>query len=211
MDTKKDPTELGAAKTILRRDLLTGSALVLVGSVAGCTKTTPPSDSTAASAAAPNPASNAAAATASSAGCGKLHTQFMDDFTARFIGPTTMPAPCDSTDWPNPRLWPDPTAKPPVDVAEKQFEMFVSLLMTFGYIDGPPPPKPSDPLAGSVWQFLTDQKWPDGIPNTSSYSKPTVTKVEIAVILDRLLQALNTYAVAGKGSSGGGPGIWPPH
>ena len=113
--------------------------------------------------------------------------------------------------WPDPsRIWPDATAKPARDVIAAQYAMFVNLLMTFGYI-GPPPPKPSDPLGAKIWQFLTDQNWPNGTPPPPEYKDTKVPLVEIAVIPDRLLEAMSTYAVAGSSSAGGGPSSWPPH
>ena len=204
MDTKKCSSPQGTAKTMLRRDLLTGSALVLVASVSGCDKAPP----------GPSPVP-APLPPASPPGAAKLlRTKFMDDFTAKFIGdPTTMPALGDLSTWPDPnRIWPDPKAIPPRDVVASQYGTFVNLLMTFGYVSGPPPAKPSDPLGGNIWQFLVDQNWPNGTPRPPGYDHTKVPLVEIAVILDRLLQALNTYQVAGASSaSGGGPGSWPPH
>jgi len=138
----------------------------------------------------------------------------MAAFTTKFIGdPTKIPAPGQMSTWPDPtRIWPDPNINPPRDVVANQYATFVSLLMTFGYVSGPPPGKPSDPFAASIWQFLKDQDWPGGTPGVPQYDKGTVTKVEIAVILDRLLEALNTYQVAGSSTStGGGPSSWPPH
>jgi hypothetical protein len=183
--------------TIPRRDLLTGTALVLLGSASGCGKTPAPVT-------APTPPLESASSAK------LLRTQFMKDFTTMFIGdPTTMKTPGDPDTWPDPsRKWPDPNTKLGRDVVASQYAMFVNLLMTFGYI-GPPPAKPSDPLGGSIWQFLTDQKWPIGMPPTPGYNQGTVTKVEMGVILDRLLQAMNSYNAAD--GSGGPPGVWPPH
>ena len=190
---------------IPRRDLLTGTALVVAGSISGCARA-PETTSATSQAAGPPPQSAAGA-------INLLRTPFMADFTAKFIGdPAKMPAPGQLSDWPNPRLWPDPNANLGRDAIAAQCGMFGNLLMTFGYVSGPPPAKPSDPLGANIWQFLVDQNWPDGTPGVTGYSKGTVTKVEIAVILDRVLQALNTYPVAGITTTGGGPpGTWPPH
>jgi hypothetical protein len=178
---------------IPRRDLLTGTALVLVGSASGCAKE--PATATAPSPASATPASQ------------PLRTQFMADFTAKFIGdPTKMPAQGEKSTWPDPRVWPDPkiTAR---DVVATQYAMFVNLLMTFGYVGGPSPAKPSDPLGANIWQFLVDQKWPGTPP--SGYDNTNVPLVEIAVILDRLLQAMNSFNMSG--GPGGPPGSWGPH
>jgi hypothetical protein len=182
---------------IPRRDLLTGTALVLVGSASGCAK--PP-----ATAPAPPPASAAPAKQ-------PLRTKFIADFTTQFIGdPTTMPAAGELSPWPAPnRVWPDPKTSLARDVVVSQFATFVNLLMTFGYVSGPPPAKPSDPLGASIWQFLVDQKWPGTPP--PGYDNTIVPLEEIAVILDRLLQAMNSYQLAGPGSGGGPPGSWGPH
>src|SRR5215831_13678363 len=87
--------EPGAANTTIpRRDLLTGAALVLVGSASGCVAT---------------------GGTAGTAGMQNLlRTKFMADFTAKFIGdPTKMKPPSTTPDpWPDPesgpstRIWP---------------------------------------------------------------------------------------------------------
>ena len=68
--------------TIPRRDLLTGAALVLLGSASGCGPGQP----------------------ASSGGASwLLRTQFMEDFTKKFIGPPEKIKPPGTLD-----LWPDP-------------------------------------------------------------------------------------------------------
>lgn len=69
------PAELGAAKlTIPRRELLTGTALVLVASASGCVKGAPPA---------------VAPAITNAAKMKLLRTQFVADFTAAFIGDPT--------------------------------------------------------------------------------------------------------------------------
>jgi hypothetical protein len=64
-------------------------------------------------------------------------------------------------------------------------------------------------------QFVQAQNWPN-VPPPPGYEKlqGTVSLVEIAVILDRLLQAMNSFAVAKQGGMnppGGGGSGWPPH
>jgi hypothetical protein len=207
MDTKKldprraDPNvsapraEPGAAnRTIPRRDLLTGTALVLVGSVSGCGKCPAP---------APAP------------GAKLLRTQFMADFTAAFIGDPTKikdPAPCPGSldPWPDPaRLWPAPGQNRVAIVTD--YATFVNVLMTVGYVLAPPPAAPSGSLGDKIAQFLQAQNWPTGttFPPECNNELPTVHLAEIAVILDRLLQAMNSFNPGDK--PGGGGGGWPPH
>src|SRR5215469_1671743 len=109
-----------ANMTIPRRDLLTGTALVLLGTASGCGKAPP----------------------ASSGGPGwQLRTQFMADFTNRFIGDSTkIKSPGTADNWPDPdnstdpttRIWPKPGQKRPDIVTE--FGTFASVLLTVGYV-----------------------------------------------------------------------------
>jgi hypothetical protein len=192
------PAELGAAKlTIPRRELLTGTALVLVASASGCVKGAPPA---------------VAPAITNAAKMKLLRTQFVADFTAAFIGDPTKikdPGPPDQTDpWPDPsRLWPAPGQKRIDIVAD--YATFVNVLMTVGYVLAPPPPAPSGSLGEKIAQFLQAQNWPVGtaVPPEYAGELPTVHLVEISVILDRLLQAINSF---GTGAGGGGT-HWPPH
>ncbi len=61
-----------------------------------------------------------------------------------------------------------------------------------------------------VIKFLTDRNWPNGssVPRafTQAGHEGTVHLVEMAVICDRMLEALNA-----GGSGGGGGSPWPPH
>lgn len=183
--------EPGAARiTIPRRDLLAGTALVLVGSVSGC------------------------GTVASGAGTGKqqLRTQFMADFTAAFIGdPTTImdPTPPPQKDpWPGPAgLWPVTGQNASSIMAD--YATFLNVLMTVGYVKAPPPAAQSGSLGDRIGKFLIAQNWPTGTTWPSQYKDelPTVHLVEIAVISERLLQAMNSF---GAGAGGGGSN-WPPH
>jgi hypothetical protein len=174
--------------TILRRDLLAGSALVLLGA-SGCGNVKQNSGN-----ANPN----------------RLRTDFMADFTAKFIGdPTTImdPAPPPATD-----PWPEPTRKWPKhgqswNDAFTDYATFVNVLVAV-FVGASPP---SGLLADQIGTFLTDQKWPAGTPFPPEYKgEPlTVHLVEIAVIQDRLLQAINSFDF-GHGM-GAGPSNWPPH
>jgi hypothetical protein len=187
--------------TIPRRDLLTGAALVLVGSVSGCG----------------GGKHQAGAAPA------LLRTQFIADFTAKFIGDPTKikdPAPPPQTDpWPDPeptnppspttRLWPR-QGEGRNDIAT-DYATFVNVLMTVGYVKAPPPAAPNGSLGAKIAAFLQAQNWPTGttVPPAYNNELPTVHLVEISVILDRLLQAINSFNAAD--GAGGSPGGWPPH
>lgn len=196
--------EPGAANmTILRRDLLTGAALVLVGSASGCG----------------NGKQNCGNANPKS-----LRTKFMADFTAKFIGDPTKikdPAPPPATDpWPDPepkiplspptRLWPKCGQNRTEIIAD--YATFVNVLMTVGYVGASPPTFPSGSLGDQIGKFLIAQNWPAGteVPPEYMSEPPTVHFVEIAVIQDRLLQAINSFDLTCTGSGGGGSN-WPPH
>ena len=174
--------EPGAANTIIpRRDLLTGAALVLMGSAAGCGNAKPP-----------------------------LRTPFMAAFTLAFIGDPTLIKPPGQTD-----RWPDPGRKWPVSGQKKvdivtDYETFANVLMTMGYVMGPPPAVAPGSLGEKIVQFIQAQNWPTTTtvpPDYQTESLPTVHLIEISVILDRLMQAMNSF---GEGGGGGGSD-WPPH
>jgi hypothetical protein len=123
-----------------------------------------------------------------------LRTPFMAEFTQKFIGE------------PNRFLWPKQKTER-ADVV-KQYQAFVKVLLTAGYGLGIPKAKGSP--AADVVKFLKARNWPNdptGIPKKYLDRQTTVRLVEIAVILDRLLRAVNRY----KGGPGGGPSGWPPH
>jgi hypothetical protein len=196
------PAELGAAKIrIPRRDLLTGSALLLVGSVSGCHKRPPPV------------VEPVGASASASSGCASnlLRTQFMADFTAKFIGdPNAIKPPGQPDLWPDPgRLWPKPTQTPNDIVTD--FGTFANVLMTMGYVLAPPPAAAPGSLAAAIVQFIQTENWPTSPPVPTQYQGelPTVHLIEISVILDRLLQAINTFNPSN--APGGGGSDWPPH
>ena len=173
-----------------RREVLAGSALVLIGGVSGC--------------------GNTAAAKPY-----LLRTQFMADFTAEFIGdPTTIPDPAPP---PKKNIWPDPNRRWPTDKQVgtdilADYATFVNVLMTVGYLAGPAPSTyAAGTLGDRIGKFLTAKNWPIQPPVPPEYQKeqPTVHLIEIAVILDRLLHAINTFNPGG--APGGGPTGWPPH
>ncbi|MGA2710100.1 MAG: hypothetical protein ACLQJ0_04240 [Steroidobacteraceae bacterium] len=195
--------EPGAANmTIPRRDLLTGAALVLLGA-SGCG----------------NGKQNCGNANSK-----LLRTDFMKAFTKTFIGdPTTIkdPAPPPATDpWPDPeptnpptpstRVWPKFGQKQ--NDAITDYATFVNVLLTVGFVGASPPTFPSGSLGDQIVQFLNTYHWPTGTGVPSEYQSelPTVYLVEIAVIQDRLLQAINSFDFTGHGA-GGNSSNWPPH
>lgn len=176
--------------SILRRDLLTGGALVLLAGASGCDGQPQ-----------------------------KVRTQFMWDFTKQFIGDPGKikdPAPYGNSDtWPDPnRLWPTP--KENLTDVVTDYLTFVNVLLTVGYVGGSPPGGPNASLAAKIAQFLQQENWPTkttfiaGTPSEYNNELPTVHLVEVAVIQDRLLQAMNSYDPTGSGKGGGGSN-WPPH
>jgi hypothetical protein len=188
---------------IPRRDLLAGTALVLLGSASGC---------------------GSSKQNSGSANQKPLRTKFMADFTAAFIGdPTKMkdPAAPPATDpWPDPeptnpptpstRLWPKLGQKQNDVVAD--YATFVNALLTVGFVGAPPPAAPSGSLGDQIGKFLIAQNWPAGTPVPPEYKDelPTAHLVEIAVIQERLLQAMNSFDFTGGGAGGSGSN-WPPH
>ena len=189
--------------TIPRRDLLTGAAMVFVASVSGCGNGRQNSGN-----ANPKP----------------LRTDFMKNFTATFIGDPTKikdPAPPPAMDpWPDPeptnpptpstRVWPKPGQT--LNSAATDFATFSNVLLTVGVVGAPPPTFPGGTLGDQIVQFLNTHHWPSaaGVPSEYQMELPTVYLVEIAVIQDRLLQAINSFDFTGHGTGGVGSN-WPPH
>jgi hypothetical protein len=186
-DVSVPPAGPGAASiTIPRRHLLTGgAALVLAGGASGCNGNQNP-----------------------------VRTPFMAAFTAQFIGdPTKIKASGQQDDWPDPnRLW--PKLQPAQTSAQilADYLTFMNALMMAGYVIAPlPNPGPSQ-LATDIANFLTAQNWPTSTTPPAGYPTlplPTIHLIEICVIHDRLLQAINSYNPE-KGGGGGGSS-WPPH
>src|ERR1039457_5140231 len=195
--------EPGAANmTIPRRDLLTGAALVLLGA-SGCR----------------NGKQNGGNANPK-----PLRTDFIKALTKTFSGdPTTIkdPAPPPATDpWPDPettnppspptRLWPKCGQKRKEIVDD--YATFVNVLLTVAYVGASPPTHPGGSLGDQIGKFLIAQNWPAGteVPPEYVSEPPTVHLVEIAVIQDRLMQAINSFDLTCTGAGGGGSN-WPPH
>ena len=127
----------------------------------------------------------------------KVRTQFMAAFTKRFIGkkPTF--------------LWPVPGQLKNAVAAD--FETFLDVLITAGYVKVAPTPGAPGSLRQQVIDFLTAEGWPNTTPIPTKWQgiQPTIRLIEISVLSDRLLEAVNAYVP--PGGSGGGPSGWPPH
>jgi hypothetical protein len=126
----------------------------------------------------------------------KIRTDFMSAFTAEFI----------SDGKPKKWKWPGPTQQNQSILAD--FETFSDVLMRAGFLLQAVAPDGSNSLSDRLAQFLIAQNWPIAkpVPNTRPKLERTVHLIEISVIVDRLLEAINQ-----KREAGGGPSIWPPH
>jgi hypothetical protein len=131
-----------------------------------------------------------------------VRTQFITDFVAEFIRPSR------TADF----KWPSPELPRPAVLAE--FEMFLHVLMTAAYLDrdpdsdGAPEADGTDALRDRLVKFLKVEDWPRSTPIPKKWAKiqPTVRLIEIAVLTDCLLEAINSHpTVCGAGAS------WPPH
>ncbi len=125
-----------------------------------------------------------------------LRTKFIADFTKTFIvqGKT--------------RIWP---ANPPPnkDAVAADFQTFAKVLFTMGI--GLPAPAVTDALGAQLVAFLTANNWPNDprrVPAhlITEYGLGTIALVEIAVIMDRLLESVSAAGLAGDNTRG-----WPPH
>ncbi len=126
----------------------------------------------------------------------KIRTDFMSAFTAEFI----------SGGRPKTWKWPHPAQTNQSILAD--FETFTDVLMRAGFLLQAVAPDGSNSLSDRLAQFLIAQNWPIAkpVPNTRPILERTVHLIEISVIVDRLLQAINHAREAA-----GGPGVWPPH
>ena len=190
--------------TIARRDLLTGTALVLVGENLACGASTDSASTGSASGSVKCPHTH------------RLRTDFMRLFTKDFIGktPDTIKPGCEDH-WPDPkpnRLWPHAgqTQQSIVD----DYVTFVNVLLTVAYLPNVNPTGPNPTLAADIVKWINanpinGKNWPN-IPPPAEYANEggIVTNVEIAVIQDRLMQAINSFC---SGPMCGGGGAWPPH
>ncbi len=122
----------------------------------------------------------------------KLRTTFMSAFKTEFLSKA------------NP--WPAP-AQPSASVIA-DFGMFMDVLLKADLLLQAPVPDNSGSLRDRLAKFLIAQNWPMSapIPNPWQGIVPTVRLIEVSVIADHLLEAINDR----PGSGGGGP-QWPPH
>jgi hypothetical protein len=131
---------------------------------------------------------------AKSTASGNVRTGFMSDFVAEFIR--------------SPRAkefkWPSRELPAPAVLAE--FQMIMDVLMRAGYLNGDLVADGTNALRDRLVNFLQAQDWPRSTPIPRKWEKikPTVRLIEVAVIADGLLEAINFHpTVAGSG--------WPPH
>ncbi len=142
--------------------------------------------------------SNQARAAASDDPCAKhsttkkVHTKFMSAFKAEFLS-TANP-------WPAPA---QPTASVIAD-----FGMFMDVLLKADLLLQAPVPDNSGSLRDRLAKFLIAQNWPMSSPIPTHWQgiATTIRLIEVSVIADQLLAAINNPP-----GSGGGPNQWPPH
>jgi hypothetical protein len=123
-----------------------------------------------------------------------VRTKFMAAFTAQFIGSKATPP------------WPAEGQSSASVAAD--FQTFMSILIEAEVSLTPPPTGPIGSLAARVGSFLIAQNWPVAAPQPKTWQtiQDTVHLIEISVIADRLLEAINASPLrAGPGSG------WPPH
>jgi hypothetical protein len=127
----------------------------------------------------------------------RVRTKFMSAFLSEFVkAPGGSP-------------WPDPDQTEQSIVQD--FGTFMDMLMTSGYLLQPPVPDNSGSLGDRIAKFLIAQQWPAGasVPKQFQQYNPSLRLIEVSVIADGLLKAINHWRPAGK--TGGGGSIWPPH
>jgi hypothetical protein len=122
----------------------------------------------------------------------KVSTTFMTAFKAEFLSKANP--------WPAPA---QPTASVIAD-----FGMFMDVLLKADLLLQAPVPDNSGSLLDRLAKFLIAQKWPASSPIPKKWKgiAPTVRLIEVSVIADHLLEAINDWP-----GSGGGGTLWPPH
>jgi len=141
----------------------------------------------------------------------KLRTQFMVDFVNGFLREGSedllLPGPNETKEW----LWPKPTQT--MQQIMDDYQSAVKVLMTVGYSLGAAPSVPAGSLGADIVPFLNSHHWPSAAPTVPPEwedDQPMVHLVEIAVILDWLLAAVNAHPLTSPAAGGGGS-HWPPH
>jgi len=107
--------------------------------------------------------------------------------------------------------WTWPTVGESNDAIVADFVTLTSGLLSTALTLTPPAPDGSGSMRDRLANFLIAQKWPVNtlIPARWAGIQPTVRLIEISVITDHILEALNAFRL--PDSRGGGPGAWPPH
>jgi hypothetical protein len=123
-----------------------------------------------------------------------LRTDFMAEFTAAFIGSDAIPP------------WPA-RGQAKASILD-DFQTFTCVLTSTLFALKPPTAGNLE-LSVRIVNFLKEKKWPAStpIPERWQHIKHTVRLVEIAVITDRLLKAINSGSSDAQGPAPG----WPPH
>jgi hypothetical protein len=127
----------------------------------------------------------------------KVRTKFMSAFTKEFIHDSAT------------NTWKWPAQKQSDDSVLADFKTFIDVLMHSGFLELPVHPGSSNSLRNRLARFLRDAPWPgkqSSVPKKWRKEQATVHLIEISVIVDRLLHAINQPRDAL-----GTPSIWPPH
>jgi hypothetical protein len=129
----------------------------------------------------------------SSAAAGKVRTKFMSAFIKQFVTSKANP-------------WPAPAQTNASVIVD--FETIMDVLISAAVTLQSPTSGGSASLADRVASFLIANNWPITAPIPKQWQsiQPTVRLIEVSVIADALLKAINK----GSGAGGGGSG-WPPH
>jgi hypothetical protein len=125
-----------------------------------------------------------------------VRTKFMSAFTSEFIRD------------PKTHKWKWPTDGQTPESIVEDFETYIDVLMRADFVL---PSNANSALRIRLAAFLNTEHWPvtSSIPKAWKKIQPTVRLIEISVIVDRLLEAVNAFT--NPTESGGGPIGWPPH
>lgn len=126
----------------------------------------------------------------------QVRTDFMSAFTSEFIRD------------PKTHKWKWPATNQSPESIVEDFETYIDVLMRADLVL---PSSGNSALRTRLAEFLNKEHWPvtSSIPKEWKDMQPTVRLIEISVIVDRLLEAVNGFTSPTK--SGGGPSGWPPH
>jgi hypothetical protein len=126
-----------------------------------------------------------------------VRTKFLTDFVAEFLRSSPRSR---QFKWPSPEL--------PAAAVLAEFQMFLDVLMTAAYLHRDPEADGTSELRDRLVKFLQDEDWPRSTPIPRKWAKiqPTVRLIEISVVTDCLLEAINSHPTVGGAAAG-----WPPH